>query len=77
MPYITLVDPILDAVENKSGTKYYKISLPDGTMVYHADYNDGSNTKNGFYKSYEKAKTNFEDNTSRFNGPTKTRRCQH
>ena len=34
-------------------------------MVYHADYDNGSNTKKSFYKSYEKAKKNFEDDTSR------------
>ena len=61
------MDPILDSVENKSGTKYYKVGLPDGTMVYHADYDNGSNTKKGFYKSYEKSKMNFEDDTSRLN----------
>ena len=36
-------------------------------MVYHAKYDNGSNTKKGFYKSNEKAKTNFKDDTSRLN----------
>ena len=72
-PYIPPADPILDAVENKLGTKNYKVSLPDGKFFYHAVYdNNGLNKRKGFYKSYEKAKTNFEDNTFRFNGPTKT-----
>ena len=44
---------------------YYKISLLDGTMMYHADYDNGLNTKKSFYESNKKAKTNFEDNTSR------------
>ena len=61
---LTPVNPILDSVENKPGTNYYKISLPDGTMVYHANYDNGSNKKKGFYKSYKKDKTNFEDDTS-------------
>ena len=34
-------------------------------MVYHANSDNGSNTKKGFYQSYKKAKTNFEDDTSR------------
>ena len=36
VPYISPVDPILDTVESKSGTKNFKVSLPDGTIVYHA-----------------------------------------
>ena len=43
VPYITLVDPILDTVESKSGTKIFKVSLLDGTIVYHAVYDNGSN----------------------------------
>ena len=38
VPYIPPVDPIRDSVESKSGTKNYKGSLPDGTIVYHAVY---------------------------------------
>ena len=73
VPYIPLVDPILDAVESKPGNKNFKVSLLDGAIVYHAVYNSGSNKAcmihvqkiKGFYKSYEKAKTNFKDCTSR------------
>ena len=36
-------------------------------MMYHADYNNGSDTRKGFYKSYNKAKTNFKDDISRLN----------
>ena len=43
--YFTLADLILDSVVNKPGTIYYKVRLPDGTMVYHAGYDNGSNTK--------------------------------
>ena len=32
----------MDAVEVKSGTKIFKVTLPDGTIVYHAVYNNGS-----------------------------------
>ena len=66
---------------NKSGTKNFKVSLPDGTIMYHAVYNNGSNKafmihvkevmslckRKDFYKSYEKALKNKEDCTSRFN----------
>ena len=43
VPYIPPVNPILDAVEVKLGTKNFKVSLPDGTIVYHAVYDNGSN----------------------------------
>jgi hypothetical protein len=42
-PYIPPVDPILDTVENKLGTKNFKVSLPNGTIVHHAMYDNGSN----------------------------------
>ena len=81
VPYIPPVDPILDAVKSKLGTKNFKVSLLDGTIMYHAVYNTGTNkafmihiqevksfcNRKGFYKSYEKANTNFKDCTSRFN----------
>ena len=82
VPYIPPVDPILDAVKNKSGTKNFKVSLPDGTIMYHAVYNNGSNKafmihvkevtsfckRKDFYKSYDKALKNKEDCTLRFIG---------
>jgi hypothetical protein len=85
VPYIPPVDPILDTVEGKLGTKNFKVSLPDGTIVYHAVYDNGLNKtfmihmqevmnfckRKGFYKSYKKAKTNFKDCTSRFLWPNK------
>ncbi len=43
VPYIPTLDPILDTVESKLGTKTFKVSLPDGTIVYHAVYNNGLN----------------------------------
>ena len=43
VPYIPPVDPILDAVESKSGTKKIMVSRSDGTIVYHAVYDSGSN----------------------------------
>ena len=33
----------MDTVESKLGTKNFKVSLPDGTIVYHAVYDNGSN----------------------------------
>ena len=33
----------MDTVESNLGTKNFKVSLPDGTIVYHAVYNNGSN----------------------------------
>ena len=59
VPYLPLVDPIMNAVENKSGTKYYKVSLLDGKMVYHADYDNGLNTRKGFYKFLKQGKDKF------------------
>ena len=56
--YFTPVDPILDAVEKKSGTIYNKISLSDGTM-YHADYNNGLNTRKSFYKVLQQGQDKF------------------
>ena len=43
VPYIHLVDPILDIVESKSGKKHFSVSLLDETVVYHAVYDDGLN----------------------------------
>ena len=43
VPYIPTVNPIVDTVKSKSGTKTFKVSLPDGTIVYHALYYNGSN----------------------------------
>ena len=86
MPYIPPMDTIGDAVESKSGTKNYKVSLPDGTIVYHAVYDNGLNKAfmihvqeimnfckpKGFYNFYKKAKKNFEDCTTRFDNAQKT-----
>ena len=43
VPYIPPVDPIMDTVESKPDTKNLKVILPDGTIVYHAVYDNGSN----------------------------------
>ena len=86
MPYIPPVDTIQDAVEGKLGTKNFKVSLPDGTIVYHAVYDNSSNKafmihvqevmnfckRKGFYKSNKKAKTNVVDCTTRFANAQKT-----
>ena len=79
VPHIPLVDPILDAVESKLGTKNFKVTLPDGTIVYHAVYDNGSNkpfvihvqevlnfcNHKGFFKAYDKAESHFVDCTTR------------
>ena len=36
-------NPIGDAVQDSAGTKSFKVSLPDGTIVYHAVFDNGSN----------------------------------
>ena len=86
VPYIPLVDSILEAVERKLGTKNYKVMLPDGTIVYHKVYENSSNEafmihvqevinfckRKDFYKSYLKAKTHLEDCTIRCANSQKT-----
>ena len=85
VPYIYMVDPILDTVESKSCMKTFKVSLPDGTIVYHAVYNNGSNKvfvihvkeiprfcdwKN-YNKFYAKALKTKEDCSLQFSGAQK------
>ena len=50
MYYFTPVDPILNAVENKPGIKYIKVQPTGWDNWYHNGYNNGSNTRKGFYK---------------------------
>ena len=80
VPYIPLVDPIQDAVESKTSTKKFKVTLNDGTTMYHNMYGNGSSKafvihvqevlnfcKNkGFYKAFAKVKVNLQDCTTRF-----------
>jgi len=77
--YISPVDPILDAVKSKTGTKHFKVTLPAGTIVYHAVFDNGSNEsfmiqvqevsnfckRKDFFKAYEKAQASFADCTLR------------
>ena len=42
VPYIPPVDPIMDAIEVKLGNKNFKVTLPDGTISYHAVHDNGS-----------------------------------
>ena len=80
VPYIPLVDPIQDAVESKTSTKKFKVTLTNGTIMYHNMYNNGSNKafvihvqevlnfcKNkGFFKSFEKGKLHLVACTTRW-----------
>ncbi len=43
IPYIPPEDPIQESVEKISGTKSFKVMLPDGTIVYHKVYDGGTN----------------------------------
>ena len=43
VPYIPVPDLIGDAVKDSAGTKSFKVSLSDGTIVYHAVFDNGSN----------------------------------
>ena len=43
IPYIPLEDPIQESVEINPGTKWFKVTLPDGTTVYHKVYDGGAN----------------------------------
>ena len=43
IPYVPPEDPIQESVEKISGTKSFKVTLPDETVVYHKVYDGGSN----------------------------------
>jgi len=43
IPYIPTEDPIQESVEEKSGSKKFKVTLPDVTIVYHKVYDTGEN----------------------------------
>jgi len=43
IPYIPTEDPIQESVDTKLGSKKFKVTLPDGTIVYHKVYNIGEN----------------------------------
>ena len=43
IPYIPPEDPIQESVEKIVGTKSFKVTLPDGTVVYHKVYDGGTN----------------------------------
>ena len=81
VPYISPVDLIQDNVESKSSTKNCKVVLPDGTIGYHAVFNNGLNeafiihvqevlnfcNRKGFFKAYNKSMAHFEDCSTRSN----------
>ena len=43
IPYIPPEDPIQESVEMKSGSKSFKVTLPDGMIVFHKVYDNGLN----------------------------------
>ena len=43
IPYIPTEDLIKESVEKTSGTNNFKVTLLDGTVVYHKVYESGSN----------------------------------
>ena len=43
IPYIPLEDPIQDSVEMMASSNKFKVTLPDGTIVYHKVYHNGLN----------------------------------
>ncbi len=43
IPYIPPEDPIQESVEKILGNKSFKVTLPDGTVVYHKMYDGGMN----------------------------------
>ncbi len=42
IPYIPPEDPIQETVEKILGTKNFKVTLPDGSVVYHKVYDGGN-----------------------------------
>ena len=74
------MDPIKDTVESKTSTTKFKVTLTDGTIVYHNMYDNRSNKafvihvqevlnfcKNkGFFKSFEKGKIHLVACTTRW-----------
>ena len=85
VPYIPVPDPIGDAVKDSAGTKSFKVSLPDGTVVYHAVLGNGSNEtfmihvhdimnfckRKGFYDGYDSALAQLKETVIRKSTATK------
>jgi len=80
IPYIPPEDPIQESVESKLGSKSFKVMLPDGTIVFHKVYDNGSNKafiihvkevlslikRKNYYNYYEGDEIKKEDCTQRF-----------
>ena len=74
----------MDTVESESGTMNFKVNLPDGTIVYHAVYDNGSNKafvihvkevlsfckRKNYYKYYKKY-NKYPSSYNVVNGPFK------
>jgi hypothetical protein len=75
IPYIPTEDPIQESVEGKFGSKKFKVTFPDGTIVYQEVYNTRENTafiihvkevlslikQKKYYDYYEAAEMQKED----------------
>jgi hypothetical protein len=80
-PYIPPEDPIQESVEKIAGTKSFKVTLPDGTVVYNKVYDGGTNKafiihvkevlslikRKSYNNFYEGAKMTKNDCLQRFN----------
>ena len=85
IPYIPPEDLIQEFVKMKLGSKKFKVTLPDGTIVYHKVYNIGSNKaciihvkevlslikQKNYYDYYEGAVLKKEDCQKQFDSAQK------
>ena len=75
IPYIPTEDPVQESVEGEPGSKKFKVTLPDGTIVYPKVYDTGENKafiihvkevlslikRKKYYDYYEAAEIQKED----------------
>ena len=80
IPYIPPEDLLADSVEKQLGSKSFKVTLPDGTIVYHKVYDTGPNkafithvkevisliTRKNYYNYYDGAVMKRDNSILRF-----------
>ena len=85
VPYIPMQDLVGDAVKDSAGTTSFKVSLPDGTIVYHAVFDNGLNEafvihvqetmdfckRKGFYDGYNASLAQLKETLIRKSTATK------